>query len=992
MPNYNISVVVDPSGAGRGIEVVENRLEGVKRKASSTETAIQRAFDFSAAGAVTQVGMVDKALDGVASSATSAANAVERGMSRAGAAAQRAGGRIVQSNAQVRASQIQLGAQFNDFSTQILSGTSAITAFAQQSGQAAFALQGMNGWLGTAGRFLAGPWGTALIIGTTLFGAMVTKWWEGGEALEKATEELKEDARETAITAQAKKVFAETLDGVTDALRRNAQALDQLEDRQKTAARRALEDALAAKIRLENIRAESAALMNQTKIQLELNRARMIGPETKGRVDPAQTAYNEAQDKLAGIATSLAETDAAIYKADEQITKALSHRVVELADSDKVEQIKRRYDGLIETARRRAVAEGTVSTELDKQVKTLAALRDAEVKTEQARTRTTSDGVSRFRSREQAIGVAGRELQQGGLRVGENQQFGGVKVNHPGMGNAAHGAYAIDVNVGAGVTEANVPDLKDRFDELARRYQSRGFEVVWNKQFYPAFGDGPSKGAKGHTDHLHIQAPRTIVGRPTQSSVEAAAIADFRRVQQEQQRLAREGEAQKDFVQGVVDQASARGRPGVENSAQAQIDRTLADFERRFNRVANDNEKGRITKALTGAVARETAAHFDQAYVKPLERLRKLQGTTGQDREILNKQLEESERLGRALTPIEAQKIANSVKYGDALQRQSSILEGTRTPLQDYADQIEALNELLRRGEINQTSFNARVSDLGATARGLVADMPGKDPLSGRSYGDIAAQAEEDARFARELDAYQNNRAQLLAMGVNYDALVEAAHRRHVDNMNAIDQARKNAALSTMSQLFGNLATLQGAKSKELQAIGKAAAITQATIDAYLAINKALSDPTIPSTPMRIALSMSIGVAALANVAKIAGLKDGGLVTGPGTSRSDSIPAYLSNGEFVVNAQATRSNRALLEAINSGRRPRSVANDNPAPVGETFVVNVGDVIVQGGGGDGKEVGRNVKAAIVSIVRSEIKVQKRAGGSLTRGAQSVMSGV
>ncbi len=49
------------------------------------------------------------------------------------------------------------------------------------------------------------------------------------------------------------------------------------------------------------------------------------------------------------------------------------------------------------------------------------------------------------------------------------------------------------------------------------------------------------------------------------------------------------------------------------------------------------------------------------------------------------------------------------------------------------------------------------------------------------------------------------------------------------------------------------------------------------------------------------------------------GFAAGGYVSGPGTGRSDSIPARLSNGEFVVNAAATRQNRALLESINSGR-------------------------------------------------------------------------
>lgn len=47
----------------------------------------------------------------------------------------------------------------------------------------------------------------------------------------------------------------------------------------------------------------------------------------------------------------------------------------------------------------------------------------------------------------------------------------------------------------------------------------------------------------------------------------------------------------------------------------------------------------------------------------------------------------------------------------------------------------------------------------------------------------------------------------------------------------------------------------------------------------------------------------------------------GGYVSGPGSGRSDSIPARLSNGEYVVNARATKQNRALLDAINSGRLP-----------------------------------------------------------------------
>ena len=62
------------------------------------------------------------------------------------------------------------------------------------------------------------------------------------------------------------------------------------------------------------------------------------------------------------------------------------------------------------------------------------------------------------------------------------------------------------------------------------------------------------------------------------------------------------------------------------------------------------------------------------------------------------------------------------------------------------------------------------------------------------------------------------------------------------------------------------------------------------------------------------------GGALLAAFALIKGFSTGGYVSGSGTGTSDSIPARLSNGEFVINAQATKRNRQLLEAINSGER------------------------------------------------------------------------
>ncbi|UWQ92981.1 phage tail length tape measure family protein [Rhodobacteraceae bacterium M382] len=59
------------------------------------------------------------------------------------------------------------------------------------------------------------------------------------------------------------------------------------------------------------------------------------------------------------------------------------------------------------------------------------------------------------------------------------------------------------------------------------------------------------------------------------------------------------------------------------------------------------------------------------------------------------------------------------------------------------------------------------------------------------------------------------------------------------------------------------------------------------------------------------------------------GLADGGYVTGPGGDRSDKVPILGSPGEFMVNAQATRQHRPLLEAINAGLPPEMLSLPRP---------------------------------------------------------------
>ncbi|WP_196486430.1 phage tail length tape measure family protein [Burkholderia cepacia] len=112
----------------------------------------------------------------------------------------------------------------------------------------------------------------------------------------------------------------------------------------------------------------------------------------------------------------------------------------------------------------------------------------------------------------------------------------------------------------------------------------------------------------------------------------------------------------------------------------------------------------------------------------------------------------------------------------------------------------------------------------------------------------------------------------------------------------------------------------------------------------------------------------------------------GGPIAGPGTTTSDSIPAMLSNGEFVINAASTKKYRSLLEAINSGHMAHFATGGiaatlapSPAASGGSSPVYV-QVDNHGGGGltvqDAKDLQRYVQSWI--DIRMEQRMAEQGG--------------
>ncbi|MGH6978201.1 MAG: hypothetical protein ACRED4_02745, partial [Brevundimonas sp.] len=146
----------------------------------------------------------------------------------------------------------------------------------------------------------------------------------------------------------------------------------------------------------------------------------------------------------------------------------------------------------------------------------------------------------------------------------------------------------------------------------------------------------------------------------------------------------------------------------------------------------------------------------------------------------------------------------------------------------------------------------------------------------------------------------------------------EIDHRAAMEARAAIDEEYWNRRLTGEGSMLDSLAQLSRSGNAKLAAIGKAAALAQATISGFLAIQNAWASAIFPANLPAVAITTA---ATAANIAGIAGMATGGHVRGPGTGTSDSIPVMLSDGEFVVRASQTKKHKKLLEALNAGMVP-----------------------------------------------------------------------
>lgn len=175
-----------------------------------------------------------------------------------------------------------------------------------------------------------------------------------------------------------------------------------------------------------------------------------------------------------------------------------------------------------------------------------------------------------------------------------------------------------------------------------------------------------------------------------------------------------------------------------------------------------------------------------------------------------------------------------------------------------------------------------------------------------------------------DLKNHLQEKNQLIQESANKEIEIE-------QNSQTYKKSLQDEQYQATANMFGNLAVLSNSKNREMAAIGKAAAIAQATMNTYQAATgafAALAGIPIIGPALATASAGAIIVAGLANVAQIAGV---GFETGgfTGVGGNKEVAGVVHRNEFVNNAASTAKNRPILEAMNAGTfDPKSYVNSS----------------------------------------------------------------
>lgn len=293
------------------------------------------------------------------------------------------------------------------------------------------------------------------------------------------------------------------------------------------------------------------------------------------------------------------------------------------------------------------------------------------------------------------------------------------------------------------------------------------------------------------------------------------------------------------------------------------------------------------------------------------------------------------QRQGITMSTAEVEALKQRLKLiqdeTKAAEARNAVLQAIKGPQQETLLQIKAIQDAIKAGSITEAEANAYFVAQHADVMAGTVEARAADLFNLQQY-----YAQVDQWRQADLISAQT------AAKLKADAETEY-------NLKRLDGA---------SKFFGTLAGLSRSENRKLAAIGKAAAVAQATIDGFAAVQAALKGP--PGPPWSYGIAAATAAVTGANVAAIInqplpGFAFGGTMKVPGVGGTDSQTVAFRGtpGETIRvstpaqdREEARREQQAGGQAAQGGVRiinvldPALVGDYLATPEGERVLVNM----------------------------------------------------
>lgn len=290
--------------------------------------------------------------------------------------------------------------------------------------------------------------------------------------------------------------------------------------------------------------------------------------------------------------------------------------------------------------------------------------------------------------------------------------------------------------------------------------------------------------------------------------------------------------------------------------------------------------------------------------------------------QVRNQRVKEGLPFGEAEIAYYKEKFKALQQLNAVSQQESALLDASVTKRQQFIDQLTAIKNL-RANEKSGFTAGDQANATSSIASGMGLDTSNLQVQS-EAYVSQYQTMYEQINQLRAADLINEQDAAALRMQVW--------------------AKQQESQLATASNFFGQMSQLSKSENKKLAAIGKAAAIAQATIQTYNAATSAYAAmASIPyvGPALGAAAAAAAIVAGMANVAQIksqtAGFKTGGYT---GSIGVNEVAGVVHGREFVMDAQSTaRIGVGNLQALQSGAADIQGSSSNPSNVGTASTGN-----------------------------------------------------